>query len=369
MNYLFQFRRYRLPFRFAVRTAHGSWAEREGVIVRLESESGAVGFGEAAVIPWFGTESVDEAEAACRELSGKVDEERLASVPARLVCLRNALAGARAEAGETPAGMHRAIAALLPAGNSAVAQIAAKADAGFRVFKWKVGVGDLSDELGLLDEVCAALPSGAKLRLDANGAWDRRQATRWMDRCADRPVEFVEQPIAADARGAQDSLLGLAGDYPTPVALDESLLSEGDLEQWIEAGWRGIFVVKPSLLGDVRNALARLAAADADVVFSSALETAIGARAALQVAFTWGGEKEAKRKSPPMSQERAQTGGEGARLKLTREATSELPPRALGFGVWPLFSDPRFDGPLSAPFLRWEDVQRMNPENLWNALS
>lgn len=370
MNYLFQFRRYRLPFRSVVRTAHGLWTEREGLVVCLEDESGLAGYGEAAVIPWFGTETVDEAEAACRELTGKVDDERLNALPARLVCLRNAFASARAaraKACELPATKHLAIAALLPAGRAALEQIATKAEAGFRVFKWKVGVGDLADELGLFDDVCAALPSGAKLRLDANGAWDRRQAMRWMERCADRPVEFVEQPIAADARGAQDSLLGLAGDYPTPVALDESLVSEGDLEQWIGAGWRGIFVVKPSLLGDVRSALARLATADADVVFSSALETAIGARAALQTAFAWTGQPEdVQRKSPRLNTESAQTRTESSASKAT---PVPCPPRALGFGVWPLFSDARFDGPYLAPFIRWEDVQRINPEALWNALS
>ena len=100
---------------------------------------------------------------------------------------------------------------------------------GFRIFKWKVGVGDVAEELPLLDEVCAVLPSGAKLRLDANGAWDRRKAERWLERCADRPVEFVEQPVATDARGADDLLRGLAEDFPTPIALDESIAGEGDI--------------------------------------------------------------------------------------------------------------------------------------------
>ena len=36
----------------------------------------------------------------------------------------------------------------------------------------------------------------AKLRLDANGAWTLRQAERWLTRCAERLVEFVEQPVA-----------------------------------------------------------------------------------------------------------------------------------------------------------------------------
>ena len=105
VSYLFQFRRYRLPLRAPVRTAHGVWTEREGVIVRVENEARAVGHGEAAVIPWFGTETADEAEAACRELGGKIDAGRIAAVPAKLGCLRNALAAAvgeirRAEADE-----------------------------------------------------------------------------------------------------------------------------------------------------------------------------------------------------------------------------------------------------------------------------
>lgn len=345
MKFRFQFRRYRLHLRSPVRTAHGVWTEREGVLVRLEDEGGGVGLGEAAPIPHFGTETAEEDEAGARALGEWTNEDTIAALPARLGCLRNALANARAE---IDAAKHAhdsasrvkdnapylAIAALLPAGKAALAQIPPRSESGFRVFKWKVGVGDVADELALLDDVCAALPSGAKLRLDANGAWDRRRAERWLERCADRPVEFVEQPAAAEARGAMDLLLGLAGDYPTPLALDESLIGEGDVERWIGAGWPGVYVVKPSLLGDVAGALARLEKAKANVVFSSALETAVGARAALRAAFAWNGER-----------------------------------RAAGFGVWPLFADARCDGPIAAPFIRLEDVERIDVEAVWNALS
>jgi O-succinylbenzoate synthase len=255
--------------------------------------------------------------------------------------VRNALAAAVADLAREPAaeadGARRKflpVAALLPAGRSAPEAVRAKAELGFRIFKWKVGVGDVGEELPLLDEVCAALPSGAKLRLDANGAWDRRKAERWLERCADRPVEFVEQPVATDARGADDVLRGLAADFPTPIALDESIAGEGDIERWVGDGWRGVYVVKPALLGNVERALARLAQAKAAVVFSSALATAVGAKAALRAAFHWPGE-----------------------------------PRALGFGVWPLFADARFDGPFAAPFVRWEDVERLDAEAVWNALS
>src|SRR5215207_4510728 len=101
MRFRFQFRRYRLPFRATVRTAHGPWSEREGMIVRLEDVSeggsGAVGLGEAAPIAWFGTETVDEAEAGCRGIGEWIEESMLETVPKNLSCLRNALAAARRE--------------------------------------------------------------------------------------------------------------------------------------------------------------------------------------------------------------------------------------------------------------------------------
>jgi O-succinylbenzoate synthase len=283
-----------------------------------------------------------------------VGDEQLSALPERLGCLKYAIAGALAEIGERGnrakegGGEQRQmveylpVAALLPAGRAALTAIGPKAELGFRTFKWKVGVGDPADELALLDDVLATLPSGAKLRLDANGAWDVRQAGRWLERAAERPIEFIEQPCFAEAsegpatmRRMEDGLRGLAEDYPTPIALDESLVGSRDVERWIAAGWRGVFVIKPALLGDPAPVLARLAAAKADVVFSSALETAVGARTALRAAFTWRAEK----------------------------------PRALGFGVWPLYEDNRYDGPFAAPFFKAADLQRLDPEAVWNALT
>lgn len=338
------FRRYRLPFRSPVRTAHGRWAEREGIVLRVERADGSTGLGEAAPVPGFAGADVDETEAAVRALGGRVTDGTVDSLPPKLNCLRAALRSALAElplAAEETAPAYLGVAALLPAGRAALAELPARLEAGFRIFKWKVGVEDVADELSLLDDLCGALPSGARLRLDANGAWDRRRAERWLERCAERPIEHVEQPCLhgvgageGERRRNDDLLLGLAGDFPTAVALDESLAGDGDLARWLAMGWPGVFVLKPALLGEPEASLAELRKRKAKVVFSSALETAVGARSALRLAFRWGGEA-----------------------------------RALGFGVWPLFADARFDGPRTAPFVRREDVEAVNTEAAWNALS
>jgi O-succinylbenzoate synthase len=110
-------------------------------------------------------------------------------------------------------------------------------------------------------------------------------------------------------------------------------------------------VVKPALFADVTSALARLERANASVVFSSAFETAVGAKSALRTAFAWKGEPDA--------------------LAPQKDKAAPLPrrTRALGFGVWPLFADARFDGPFTAPFLRREDIEQIDTVATWNALS
>lgn len=328
------YRRYCLAFTAPVRTARGLWTAREGIHVRILRPDGTAGYGEAAPLPGFGGESVDEGEAFCQSLGGRADPGLLSRVPAGLPALRRSLSCAMEGAPDAPRHASLAVAALLPAGRGALKEGPARAEAGFRVFKWKVGAGDAADEMGILDDLVGALPSGSRLRLDANGGWNLRTAERWLGHAQGRPVEFVEQPLAADSRRAQDDLMGLAADHPVPIALDESVAGDADALRWLEAGWRGYFVIKPSLHADARATLERLAAAGARVVFSSALETAIGAKSALREAFAWPGAQ-----------------------------------AAVGFGVWPLFRDARFDGPAAAPFIRLEDVERMDPLAIWNATS
>jgi len=342
---------YRLPLRAPLRTAHGAWTEREGIILRLEDETVRVGFGEIAPLPWFGTETLVEAEELCRKFGATVTGEVLDAVPARFGCVRFALACAKSEVErglrtrlvesteqETrpEAGFHSPctrlpVTALLPAGREALAALPVKLEAGFLSLKWKVGVGAVDDELGLLDDLLAALPAYATFRLDANGAWDRRQAAKWLARCAERPVEFVEQPVKpAD----EATLLGLAADYPVTLALDESLVRLAEARRWQAQGWPGVFVIKPALAGPLNELAEWITATKADVVLSSAIETALGRAAILHAA-------------------------------LSRPLTK----RALGFGVGEIFGDRRWDGPVIGPLADASSLARNPGEEIWNALN
>lgn len=347
MPFRLQSRRYRLPFRTPLRTAHGQWREREGLLIRVEDEAGRIGYGEIAPLPEFGTETLAEAEAVCQGFGGRIGADVLAAVPERFGCVRFAVgcalegaaqwaereaqsarrntggapreerSGGSRDAeverdvparsdqgghvpalardlstapGTAPAALRLPVAALLSAGKEALAQLGARIEAGYLAFKWKVGVGRVEDELGILDDLLAALPSFARLRLDANGGWDRRQAARWLVRCAERPIEFIEQPL--DPRD-EDGLRGLAADYPVTLALDESVVRLAEARRWQAAGWAGVFVIKPALCGPLREIEGWARATSADVVLSSAIETVVGRAAILPWALRSGVTKRA----------------------------------------------------------------------------
>lgn len=328
----FSFRSYRRVLRVPLRTAHGLWAEREGLLLRTETEEGVVRYGEVAPIPWFGTETIEEAREVCVKLGDRLTPDAIAAVSERMGCVRFALASVMGEA--VTAGGTRAdararlpIAALLPAGKAALAAADAKFEAGFLAFKWKVGVARPEEEMPLLDDLISRLPAYAKLRLDANGAWSNRDATRWLEFCAERPVEFVEQPVMN-----ADALLGLATDFPVKLALDESVTGLAAAREWQARGWSGVFVIKPALAGPLDELVTWACETKPDLVLSSAIESALARAQILRVVFA---------------------------EKLTE--------RPLGFGVGEIFGERAWDGPVVGPLLDSSWCDQVNPEELWNA--
>jgi O-succinylbenzoate synthase len=81
MGYQFQFRPYRRKFARSLTTNHGTWDTREGIILRLTDDTGKIGWGEIAPIPWFGSETLQQALEFCRQLPGEIAAETIFSIP------------------------------------------------------------------------------------------------------------------------------------------------------------------------------------------------------------------------------------------------------------------------------------------------
>jgi O-succinylbenzoate synthase len=288
------YRAYRRKFVRPLATGGGVWAAREGVIVRLMDSHGRMGFGEAAPIPTFTGETAARDLAWLRRAPDEVTRAELRRVPVRLACLRWALFCAQAMlAGklQPPAKIKKLpVAALLPAGRTAVAMLDLRAGEGYRVFKWKIGVAPPPEEFSLLEQLLAALPAHGRLRLDANGSLSRLEWAAWCDGLnslgpAARALEFFEQPLPpATGRQGWREQVRLAAIVPVPVALDEGVAGWPALRRASAAKWPGPLVVKPSMLGHADDFLRWRAQSRPDLVYSSSFETSVGVQAALCVA-------------------------------------------------------------------------------------
>ncbi|MDR1816714.1 MAG: o-succinylbenzoate synthase [Puniceicoccales bacterium] len=289
--------RYRRRFRRPLRTGGGEFREREGLLLRVQNEeTGAAGFGEVA--PWHGFRGERVADAArfLREREGKITGAD--ALPATLPLLRGAvemaLENAVAWREPTPPVTLRS-AILLPRDAIAGVAAAAAAAAGL-VFKAKI-LGADSDELERARRLLDALPAGARLRLDANGAFGGAENTapvlsRWAPVVLDPRVDFLEQPFPAE----QMPLGGTAGGTGSgdaheknseflrqvghKIALDESV----SLATELPADWNGALVVKPLLLGSRRRWREwRRRNPKTRVIFSSCFESALGREDALRL--------------------------------------------------------------------------------------
>jgi o-succinylbenzoate synthase len=275
-----QFRPYQRKFTRPLQTHHGLWAVRTGIVLKLTDRSGQVTWGEIAPIPWFGSETLEQALEFCHQLPDRLSEAEIFDIPDRLPACQFGFESAWMGL-STTAALPLPFSALLPAGKAALEDWKPHWEAGQRTFKWKIGVGSIAEELSLLEQLVEVLPATAQLRLDANGGLSWAAAQELLKVCDLLSIEFLEQPLPPDQL---DGMLELAAEYATPIALDESIATLTQLDACYQRGWRGIFVIKPAIAGSPRRLRQFCHTHAIDAVFSSALETAIGRQAGLTLA-------------------------------------------------------------------------------------
>lgn len=289
------FRPYQRRFKRSLKTHHGLWSLREGILLQLADGQGHQGEGEIAPLPWFGSETLEEALYFCRHLPDRFSINELHAIPAQLPacqfgfgCALKALHQSSTSstlpisAEETPL----AYSALLPTGAAALTDWIPLWQQGYRTFKWKIGISDRHIEQELCRQLRHELPVPARLRLDANGGLDLETAQQWLALCDEpkpgddlRTIEYLEQPLLQ-----LDAMLALSEQYVTPIALDESVATLNQLMDCYQKGWRGIFVIKPAIAGDPEQLRQFCLNHSLDTVFSSVFETDVGRRACLQLA-------------------------------------------------------------------------------------
>ena len=304
---------YRLPLTEPVVWSGERRDVREGVLLRLGTEAGQVGWGDGAPLPGFSRETLGEASAALSMVGqGLVGREVMprdalpgGSVgaamdaaglpPSARFALDLALADLAAQdlGRSLPQVLHPDPPVVLPlnglvmgTGDAALASAGRLAEARYPAVKLKVGRQSVAADVALVRAVRAVLPETVALRLDANRAWTWEQAVAFAEGVRGIRLDYVEEPLVDAARMPE-----LWHDTRLPLALDETV-QEPDGAAAIR-GWATAVVLKPTLIGGLARTLA-LAAAARDVgvrtVLSAAFESGIGLRGVAALAAATGAE-------------------------------------------------------------------------------
>ena len=165
-------------------------------------------------------------------------------------------------------------------------QVKHKLELGFRCLKMKIGAIELEKELHILKTLRRQFPIGdLQLRVDANGAFNFKQAREVLFKLQDLEVHSIEQPILACQL---EEMAKLCENPAIPIALDEELIGKNSFEnkkKLIELIKPQFLVLKPSLLGGFSESTDWINIADEQNIgwwVTSALESNIGLNAIAQ---------------------------------------------------------------------------------------
>lgn len=283
-------------------TAAGEITDRRGLLVGIQRD-GYRGLGEATPLAGW-TESYEDCRRTLESVATTDDDDNPPEVPdpietpAAAHAVDLAVSDARARrAGQSlsstlrdridvegpPANVVPLNATIGDGDIEATVSAATEAiEAGFEWLKLKVGAQPVSADLGRIRAVDRTVDESVRLRLDANGAWNRTQAAYVLDSVADNAIEYIEQPLAADDL---DGLAALRG-RGTEIAVDESLATYS-LAKIIERRAADVVVIKPMAVGGPTRAVeiaAHARAAGIEPVVTTTVDGVVARTAAVHVA-------------------------------------------------------------------------------------
>ena len=284
----------RVPFKTALRTVNSV----EDVIVELHTDTGAVGYGEA---PPTGVITGDTAGAIIGAIQDHIApailgrdldefEDLTAAVQKALVHNTSAKAAVDMALWDLLGQKYNAPVYRMLGGarKNIVTDITISVnpiDRGYDCLKVKVGI-DPELDVARLAAVREAVGKDVCIRIDANQAWNAKQAVRILNQMQDKglDIEFVEQPVpAADLEGMQY----VTRHADVPVLADESVFSPADALKIMQTGAADLVNIKLMKCGGITNALRIAAAAEVygvQCMIGCMLEAKVSVNAAVELA-------------------------------------------------------------------------------------
>ena len=295
----------RVPFKTALRTVNSV----EDVIVELHTDTGAVGYGEAPPTGVITGDTTGAILGAIRDhiapalLGRDLDEFEDLTAAVQKALVHNTSAKAAVDMAlwdllgqkySAPVyrmlgGARRNIVTDITISVNPPEEMARDArtavQRGYDCLKVKVGI-DPELDVARLAAVRQAVGRDIRLRIDANQAWNAKQAVRILNQMQEKglDIEFVEQPVpAADLEGMQY----VTRHADVPVLADESVFSPADALRIMQTGAADLVNIKLMKCGGITNALRIAAAAEVygvECMIGCMLEAKISVNAAVELA-------------------------------------------------------------------------------------
>jgi o-succinylbenzoate synthase len=293
------------PFKTALRTLSAI----ENVVVRVTTDTGQVGYGEAAATAVITGETIGSLIYAVEQvIAPALIGMEIANIEAIMLQLERCLVkNTSAKAAVDMAvydlygqlyhaplyqllgGYRETLATDLTISVNDPEQMARDSCAavalGYNVLKIKVGKEPALDRQRL-QAIRTAVGSGVKLRVDANQGWQPKEAVTLLNQMADdgMTIDLVEQPVAAhDLAG----LKFVTEHVPMPVLADESVFSPSDAVKLLQMRAADLLNIKLMKTGGIYQALKVCALAETygvECMIGCMMETKISVTAAAHLA-------------------------------------------------------------------------------------
>ncbi len=242
-----------LPMRKPVIMAGEEVRRAENVLVRIETDDGSVGWGEAAAAPTMTGETLESLVAAVHLLAAALKGRAADDIDGALLAMRHRLYGNNGAKAAIEIALHDVVgkSAGLPVhallGNKRHSRIpllgtiaggdrdseqedaAMKKSAGITAYKIKVGLGTPEADAARTRAICDGLGPGMMISADANQGFTAEEAIRYLQAVQDKGLHVLEQPVMADDLSWMARVAAAAGNIA--IAADEGIHSLDDIRR------------------------------------------------------------------------------------------------------------------------------------------
>lgn len=305
---------YKLPFRQAFKTADNSYDHREGLILQY-SENDLQAYGEIAPLPGFSRGNLAQVVTILQmqrtQLQSSLRDRNtddlffilhnihqfpslsfgLDMLYTDLRSQEEGLSFGRYVAKELktePYSIPVNFTSGIRSPDEILKMINHKTKEGFDTLKLKAG-----KDRELLEKTIQRIREeypDLRIRLDANESWQEEEAMETLSRLSNFNIEYCEQPVTSDR---PELLKRLSDRSPVPIAADESIRNISDAKRLSEEQSAKLFIIKPMFFGRINDIIVTKQMADShniSMVFTTALESAIGRKAVCELASVLGNE-------------------------------------------------------------------------------